>query len=98
MGGPAISTGQCKEGKTTLFLERQPKWHGKVLLIQNTSPTGIKEHDAEQEESEKKIAELVTRINGTFGSLNFPPMLHYSQFLPEDEYFTLLRVAIVRTT
>ena len=76
-----------------LFLERHPGWHGKVVLIQITSPTGIKEHDAKQEEIEKSIAELVTRINGNFGSLSFSPVMHYSQYLPPDEYFALLRVA-----
>jgi trehalose 6-phosphate synthase/phosphatase len=76
-----------------LFLERHPEWHEKVVLIQITSPTSVKEHDAKREKTEMEIAELVTRINGNFGSLSFTPVLHYSQYLPEDEYFALLRVA-----
>ncbi|KAI1424160.1 trehalose-phosphatase [Xylaria sp. FL1777] len=76
------------------FLELYPEWREKVVLIQVTSPTNMKEG---KEDSENKIAskvnELVMRINGTFGSLGFSPVQHYPQYLAPDEYFALLRAA-----
>ncbi|KAI1361550.1 trehalose-phosphatase [Xylaria arbuscula] len=76
------------------FLEMYPEWREKVVLIQVTSPTSRKEG---KEEAETKIAskvnELVTKINGEFGSLGFSPVQHYPQYLAPDEYFALLRAA-----
>ena len=42
---------------------------------------------------ESKVSELVSRINGSFGSLEFAPVHHYHQHLDQDEYFALLSVA-----
>ncbi|KAI9814285.1 MAG: threalose-6-phosphate phosphatase [Thelocarpon impressellum] len=79
-----------------MFLERYPEWRDKVVLIQVTSPTSIEE---EKEDGENKMAskvsELVSRINGLYGSLSFWPVQHYPQYLSQDEYFALLRVADV---
>ena len=76
------------------FLEMYPEWREKVVLIQVTSPTSRKEG---REEAEVKIAskvnELVTKINGEYGSLGFSPVQHYPQYLAPDEYFALLRAA-----
>ncbi|KAI1438122.1 trehalose-phosphatase [Xylaria sp. CBS 124048] len=76
------------------FLEIYPEWREKVVLIQVTSPTNLKEG---KESAENKIArrvnELVMKINGTFGSLGFSPVQHYPQYLAPDEYFALLRAA-----
>lgn len=76
------------------FLEMYPEWTEKVVLIQVTSPTQI---DDEKDDSGDKIAtrvnELVMRINGTYGSLGFSPVQHYSQYISPDEYFALLRAA-----
>ncbi|KAI2631227.1 trehalose-phosphatase [Xylaria nigripes] len=76
------------------FLELYPEWREKVVLIQVTSPTNMKEG---KENAENKIAsrvnELVMRINGTFGSLGFSPVQHCPQYLAPDEYFALLRAA-----
>ncbi len=38
-----------------------------------------------------KVAELVAKINGLYGSLGFSPVQHYPQYLSQDEYFALLR-------
>ncbi|KAI1305077.1 trehalose-phosphatase [Xylaria venustula] len=76
------------------FLEIYPEWREKVVLIQVTSPTSMKEG---KEDSDNKIAskvnELVMKINGTYGSLGFSPVQHYPQYLAPDEYFALLRAA-----
>jgi trehalose 6-phosphate synthase/phosphatase len=76
------------------FLELYPEWRDKVVLIQVTSPTSIEE---EKEDSSNKIAnkvsELVSRINGLYGSLGFSPVQHYPQYLSQEEYLALLRAA-----
>jgi trehalose 6-phosphate synthase/phosphatase len=76
------------------FLELYPQWRDNVVLIQVTSPTRLEDG---LEEGENKIAnrvnELVTKINGTYGSLGFAPVQHFPQYLSEDEYFALLRAA-----
>ena len=79
-----------------MFLERYPEWHGKVTLIQVTSPTSVEE---EKEDSGHKIASrianLVSKINGIYGGLEYTPVCHFPQYLSKDEYFALLRVADV---
>jgi trehalose 6-phosphate synthase/phosphatase len=76
------------------FLEDYPEWREKVVLIQVTSPTSIEE---EKEDTDNKIAnkvsDLVAKINGLYGSLGFSPVQHYSQYLSQEEYLALLRVA-----
>jgi trehalose 6-phosphate synthase/phosphatase len=78
------------------FLEMYPEWREKVVLVQVTSPTSVEE---EREDSANKIAanvaELVDRINGLYGSLSFWPVQHYPQYLSQEEYLALLRVADV---
>jgi trehalose-6-phosphate synthase len=70
------------------FLNDYPEMHGKVVLIQVTSPPLV-----ESSKLETKIAELVAHINGTYGSLNFTPVHHYHQHIDRDEYYALLSVA-----
>ena len=76
------------------FLELYPEWREKVVLIQVTSPTNIEE---EKEDPENKISsrvnELVMAINGAYGSISFSPVLHFPQYISQDEYFALLRAA-----
>jgi trehalose 6-phosphate synthase/phosphatase len=76
------------------FLEDYPEWREKVVLIQVTSPTSIEE---EKEDTGNKIAnkvsDLVAKINGVYGSLGFSPVQHYSQYLSQEEYLALLRIA-----
>ncbi|THC95469.1 hypothetical protein EYZ11_005063 [Aspergillus tanneri] len=77
-----------------LFLARYPEWRDKVVLIQVTSPTSV---DEEKEENKiaSQISKLVSTINGRFGSLSFSPVKYYPQYLSQQEYFALLRVADV---
>jgi trehalose 6-phosphate synthase/phosphatase len=76
-----------------IFLTRYPQWQDKVVLIQVTSPTSLEEHGDKNDKMANKISELVARINGKFGSLSFTPVHHYPQYLSQEEYFALLRVA-----
>lgn len=73
------------------FLELYPQWREKVVLIQVTSPTSLEEEEKEEHKIAGRVNELVTRINGMYGSLGFSPVQHYPQYLSQDEYFALLR-------
>ena len=79
-----------------MFLERYPQWREKVVLIQVTSPTSVEE---EKEDSghkiSNKISDLVAKINGLYGGLEYTPVYHFPQYLSRDEYFALLRIADV---
>jgi len=79
-----------------IFLDRFPEWREKVVLIQVTSPTSVKEDKVDgAHKIEHKISHLVSRINGEYGSLSHSPVQHYPQYLSSQEYFALLRVADV---
>jgi trehalose-6-phosphate synthase len=41
----------------------------------------------------KTVNNIVQRINGAFGSLEFSPINHYHHHLDEEEYFALLGIA-----
>ncbi|WOO79740.1 Trehalose-phosphatase [Vanrija pseudolonga] len=71
-----------------VFLEKYPDWRNKVVLIQVTTPAL-----SESPKLERMVAELVSHINGTYGSLDFTPVHHYHQAIERDEYFALLSVA-----
>lgn len=78
------------------FLEKYPHWRDQVVLVQVTSPTSVEEEKEDpQHHIGNKVSELVSRINGLYGSLSFSPVLHYPQYLSRQEYFALLRVADV---
>jgi trehalose 6-phosphate synthase/phosphatase len=70
------------------FLEMYPKWRERVTLIQVSSPTYL--HSTKVE---TQVAELISNINGKYGSLNSCPVEHYQMRIPKEEYFALLRVA-----
>ncbi|KAJ1018909.1 hypothetical protein NDA16_004712 [Ustilago loliicola] len=70
------------------FLAEYPKWRNKVVLIQVTAPALN-----DSPKLERQVSELVSHINGEFGSLSFTPVHHYHQIIDRDEYFALLSVA-----
>ncbi|KAI9010950.1 glycosyltransferase family 20-domain-containing protein [Phycomyces nitens] len=70
------------------FLTDYPEWHEKVVLIQVTSPGVI-----ESQRLENKVAEVVSRINMKFGSLEFTPANMFQQHIDRDEYYALLSAA-----
>ena len=78
------------------FLARCPEWRDRVVLIQVTSPTSVEEDQEDsQHKIEHKISDLVSKINGEYGSLSHSPVQHYPQYLSRHEYFALLRIADV---
>ena len=71
------------------FLETFPEWQDKVVLIQVTSPAEA------SSKLETRVSELVSRINGQYGSLGFSPVHHYHRHIDPEEYYALLTVADV---
>ena len=53
------------------LLQVYPEWRGKVVLIQVTTPAL-----SESPKLERMTAELVSHINGLYGSLDFTPIHH----------------------
>ncbi|CAO3611616.1 unnamed protein product [Cunninghamella blakesleeana] len=74
------------------FLTDYPEWRNKVVLIQVTDEDS---HDdsSNKKAIEHKVSEMVARINGTFGSLEFTPVHHYHHQIQPDEYYALLSIA-----
>lgn len=70
------------------FLEMYPEWRDKVILIQVSSPNYL--HSTKVE---NQVSELISQINGTYGSLNHTPVHHYQMRIDKSEYLALLRVA-----
>jgi len=75
------------------FLEQYPSWRNQVVLIQVTSPTNVEEQEDPENKIASRVNELVSKINGMYGSLSFSPVQHYPQYISQDEYFALLRAA-----
>ena len=73
-----------------MFLDMYPQWRGQVGLIQVTSPA-----QWPSKLMERKVSDLISHINGKYGSLDFTPVQHYHHHLDKDQYFALLRVADV---
>lgn len=70
-----------------LFLEQNPKYHGKVKLLMVAVPsrTGVKAYQELRDEIEK----TVSRINGTFGKVDWAPISYQFQNRPFSEVVAL---------
>lgn len=53
------------------LLADYPQWRGNVVMIQVTSPAL-----SDSPKLERQVSELVARVNGEFGSLDFVPVHH----------------------
>jgi trehalose-6-phosphate synthase len=69
------------------FLSLYPVWVGKVILIQ-VAATSIGLND-----SHGQITEIVSRINGTFGSLEYIPVVYLQKSISYHQYLALLTMA-----
>ncbi|CAO3600646.1 unnamed protein product [Absidia cylindrospora] len=74
------------------FLTDYPEWRNKVVLIQVTDANNTGD-TTNKKTVEHKVSEMVARINGTFGSLEFTPVHHYHHQIQPDEYYALLSIA-----
>jgi trehalose 6-phosphate synthase/phosphatase len=70
-----------------VFLEANPQWCGKVVLILIVVPSRTKVEQYEQ--MKRQIDELVGRINGRFGSINWTPILYHYKFIPFGKLIAL---------
>lgn len=82
------------------FLEMYPEWRGKVVLIQvllhpELHQIGQTRLAAQTNLVQRKVDELVSRINNIYGSLNYAPVVHYLMRVDREEYLALLRAADV---
>lgn len=57
--------------------------------MQITTPSSL----AQPSTIEHQVSEKISEINGTYGSLGFSPVQHYSQYLSPQDYYALLRAA-----
>jgi trehalose 6-phosphate synthase/phosphatase len=71
------------------FLTMFPEHRSKVIMIQITTPCQA-ENGAKLE---SQVSELVSRINGAYGSLDFSPVHYYHHEIDLTDYFALLSVA-----
>ena len=78
-----------------VFLEKYPEWRQKVVLIQVTSPSIAQSVGEDNSKVMNKLSDLASKTNGVYGSVSFSPVQHFPQYLSQDEYHALLRVADV---
>lgn len=72
------------------FLRLYPEWQKKVVLIQITSAPN---NDPRTNKLQGDISEMVSRINGEFGSIEHQPIQYYQNKIERQEYYALLSIA-----
>ena len=73
------------------FLERSPDWQGKVTLIAVVVPSRVKvEH---YQYMKRQIDELVGKINGKFGKVNWTPILYSYRYIPFEQLIALYKTS-----
>ncbi|ODV97741.1 hypothetical protein PACTADRAFT_47599 [Pachysolen tannophilus NRRL Y-2460] len=74
-----------------IFLSEHPEWIGKVVLVQLAVPS---RGDVEEYQSLRAtVNELVGRINGQFGTVEFVPIHFMHKSIPFDELISLYSVS-----
>jgi trehalose 6-phosphate synthase/phosphatase len=76
-----------------IFLEKNPQWRGKVILVLRVVPSRIGVEHYQQ--IKKQIDELVGRINGRFGNIHWTPISYQYRFLPFHHLVALYNAADV---
>ncbi|CUM45889.1 Alpha,alpha-trehalose-phosphate synthase UDP-forming [Debaryomyces fabryi] len=76
-----------------IFLTENPEWIGKVILVQVAVPS---RGDVEEYQSLRAtVNELVGRINGRFGTVEFVPIHFMHKSIPFDELISLYHISDV---
>jgi trehalose 6-phosphate synthase/phosphatase len=75
------------------LLEREPRWRGKVRLVQIGVPSRDKVPSYQQ--FRKEVNELVGRINGAFSTVDWVPIHYVHRSLGESQIVALYRAADV---
>ncbi|KAL4062134.1 alpha,alpha-trehalose-phosphate synthase t [Scleroderma citrinum] len=76
-----------------LFLTQHPEWIGKVVLVQLAVPS--RQDVEEYQNLRATVNELVGRINGRFGTVEFMPIHFMHKSLPFDELCALYAISDV---
>ncbi len=73
------------------FLERNPAWLGKLVLLLNVVPSrvGIDSYDS----IKTQIDEIIGNINGRFGNFHWTPVIYQYRFLPFDQLVALYNLS-----
>jgi trehalose 6-phosphate synthase/phosphatase len=63
-----------------LFLEQNPNWHGKIVMILVVVPSriGVEQYDL----MKRQLEELVGRINGKYGRIGWVPVVYQYRYVP----------------
>ncbi|HWQ95824.1 MAG TPA: bifunctional alpha,alpha-trehalose-phosphate synthase (UDP-forming)/trehalose-phosphatase, partial [Candidatus Methylomirabilis sp.] len=72
-----------------IFLDRYKQWHKKLILLLIVVPSRIGVEYYQQ--NKKEIDELVGRINGRFGSIDWTPISYQYKFLPFSSLLALYK-------
>lgn len=76
-----------------IFLTENPEWIGKVVLVQVAVPS---RGDVEEYQSLRAtVNELVGRINGKFGTVEFVPIHYLHMSIPFEELISLYHISDV---
>lgn len=70
-----------------LFLNKNPQWRGKVVLIQVALSVG------ERSDLDATISDIVTRVNSTWANLAYQPVVYLKQDIDYAQYLALLTAA-----
>jgi len=70
-----------------LFLNQNPQWRGKVVLIQVALST------SEQNELDAAVSDIVTRVNSLWANLAYQPVVYLKQDIDYAQYLALLTAA-----
>lgn len=73
------------------FLERSPEWQGKVTLIAVVVPSRVRVEHYQQ--MKRQIDELVGKINGKFGRVNWTPILYGYRYVPFEQLIALYKAS-----
>ena len=79
-----------------LFLQQSPQWHGRVVLVLVVVPSriGVDQYDL----MKRQLEELVGRINGKYGNLEWMPVVYqyrHVPFIPLVALYAVSDVALV---
>ncbi|KAI0125619.1 family 20 glycosyltransferase [Xylariales sp. AK1849] len=70
-----------------LFLNKNPQWRDKVVLIQVALST------SEKTDLDAAVGDIVTRVNSSWANLAYQPVVYLKQDIPYSQYLALLTIA-----
>ena len=76
-----------------IFLQKNPQWHRKVILLLVVVPSRIGVEHYQQ--IKKQIDEFVGKVNGQFGDIGWTPILYQYRFVPFHPLVALYAVSNV---